>query len=79
MTPERAATYVDIEKAITRGADAKFWLNGGLWKNLKAMLDDDPRYKEFNAYRTGQVWFLQPQMNSAGTIDYFPAASPGRI
>jgi iron complex transport system substrate-binding protein len=62
---------VDFERAIVRSSNADYWINGGPWKSLAAMLNDDPRYKEFKAFRTGQVWLYERKKNAAGRNDYW--------
>ncbi|HEX3703608.1 MAG TPA: ABC transporter substrate-binding protein [Vicinamibacterales bacterium] len=62
---------VDLEAQIQRAAGADIWINGGGWKNLAAMLDDEPRYRAFKAYRTGQVWVYERRETSSGGNDYW--------
>ena len=50
---------VDLEAQIQRAANADVWINGGGWKNLAEMLEDEPRYSAFKAYRQGQVWVYE--------------------
>jgi len=64
-------TNIDIETVLVRAASADYWLNGGIWPNLEVMLNDDPRYKEFKAYRTGQVWLYNRKLNATGSYDYW--------
>ena len=45
--------------------------NGSGWKTLTAMINDDPRYKEFKAFRSGQVWLYDRKVNAAGINDYW--------
>jgi len=62
---------IDIETAITRASDADIWINGFSWPNLAAMLKDEPRYKEFKAYRTGHVWLYDRRVTDTGAYDYW--------
>jgi iron complex transport system substrate-binding protein len=62
---------VDLEAQLRRASNADVWINGGGWKNLAAMLDDEPRYAEFKAYRTGQVWVYERRVTPAGGNDYW--------
>lgn len=62
---------IDIETAITRASDADIWINGFSWPNLAAMLKDEPRYREFKAYRTGQVWLYDRRVTDTGAYDYW--------
>lgn len=62
---------VDLEAQLQRAANADVWINGGGWKSLAAMLDDEPRYAEFKAYREGKVWVYERPMTPAGGNDYW--------
>jgi len=62
---------VDLEAQIRRAALADIWINGGGWTTLGAMLDDEPRYAEFKAYRQGQVWVYERRVTSSGSNDYW--------
>jgi iron complex transport system substrate-binding protein len=62
---------VDLEAQIGRAANADVWINGGGWANTAAMLDNEPRYAAFKAYRDRQVWVYDLRVTSNGTTDYF--------
>jgi len=62
---------VDLEAQIRRAGTADFWINGGGWKSLADMLDDEPRYTEFKAYRSGQVWVYERRTTPTGGNDYW--------
>lgn len=62
---------VDLEAQIQRAANADFWINGGGWKSLAAMLEDEPRYTAFKAYRQGQVWVYERRETPNGANDYW--------
>lgn len=62
---------VDLEAQVQRASGADFWINGGGWKSLAAMLEDEPRYAAFKAYRTGQVWVYERRVTPAGGNDYW--------
>ena len=62
---------VDLEAQIQRAADADIWINGGGWKNLAAMTEDEPRYAAFKAYRQGQVWVYERRKTATGGNDYW--------
>jgi iron complex transport system substrate-binding protein len=62
---------VDLEAQIARASTADFWINGGKWKSLKAMLLEDPRYREFKPVREGQVWLYDRLVNEVGAYDYW--------
>lgn len=62
---------VDLEAQIQRAANADVWINGGGWKNLAVMLEDEPRYAAFRAYRQGQVWVYELRETATGGNDYW--------
>jgi iron complex transport system substrate-binding protein len=66
-----ASASVDLESQIQRAANADVWINGGGWANLRAMLDDEPRYVAFKAYRHGQVWTYERRQKPSGANDYW--------
>jgi iron complex transport system substrate-binding protein len=66
-----ASASIDLEAQVQRAANADVWINGGGWKNLPAMLDDEPRYAAFKAYRQGQVWVYERRQTPAGANDYW--------
>ena len=66
-----ASASVDLESQIQRAANADIWINGGGWASLPAMLDDEPRYVAFKAYRHGQVWTYERRQKASGANDYW--------
>ncbi len=62
---------VDLEAQIQRAANANVWINGGGWKNLAVMLEDEPRYAAFKAYRQGHVWVYDLRDTPTGGNDYW--------
>lgn len=65
---------VDLESQIQRAAAADIWINGGGWPNLGAIVQDEPRYGIFKAYRTGQVWVYERRLTTGGANDYWSRA-----
>jgi len=68
---QTGSATIDIEAALTRAAEADYWINGGPWKDLSAMLADEPRYNEFKSFRAGQVWSYNRRDKPGGTNDYW--------
>jgi len=62
---------IDLEAQIQRAANADVWINGGGWTNQAAMLENEPRYREFKAYRQGQVWVYERREMPGGGNDYW--------
>ena len=69
--PTVASTSVDFELQLQRAAHADIWINGGGWKSLPAMLDDEPRYAAFEAYRHAKVWTYERRQTPMGANDYW--------
>jgi iron complex transport system substrate-binding protein len=66
-----ASASVDLETQIQRAGNADIWINGGGWASLPAMLDDEPRYVAFKAYRRGQVWTYERRQKPSAANDYW--------
>jgi len=66
-----ASASIDLEAQVQRAANADVWINGGGWKSLPAMLEDEPRYAAFKAYRQGQVWTYERRQKPSGANDYW--------
>jgi iron complex transport system substrate-binding protein len=69
--PAPGGASVDLEAQIQRAAGADIWINGGGWKNLAAMTNDEPRYAAFKAHRSGQVWTYERRLTPSGANDYW--------
>jgi iron complex transport system substrate-binding protein len=68
---QTGSPVLDVESGIARAASADYWINGGPWSSLQAMLSDEPRYKEFKAFRRGQVWLYNRRVSPEGTNEYW--------
>jgi len=64
-------TSVDMEAQIARASDTDFWINGGDWTSLKAMLSEEPRYRQFKPFQSGNVWLYNRVVNENGGHDYW--------
>lgn len=62
---------IDLEAQLARAGAADIWINGGGWPNLAAMVEDEPRYRLFKAFRTGQVWVYERHVTPTGGNDYW--------
>ena len=62
----RAQLPGEHQSQVQRAANADVWINGGGWKSLPAMLEDEPRYVAFKAYRQGQVWTYERRQQPSG-------------
>jgi len=73
-TTAAGSATIDLEAQVRRAGNADIWINGGGWPNLAQMVKDEPRYGEFKAYRTGQVWVYERHLTPAGANDYWSRA-----
>ena len=64
-------TSVDMEAQISRAADADFWINGGDWSSLEAMLAEEQRYRQFKPFQRGTVWLYNRIVSENGGNDYW--------
>ncbi len=62
---------VDFEAQVQRASNADVWINGGGWASLTAMLEDEPRYSAFKAFRQKQVWVYERRLTRTGSNDYW--------
>ena len=62
---------VDLEAQIQQAANADVWINGSGWENLAEMLEDEPRYSAFKAYRQRQVWVHERPVRPGLVNDYW--------
>jgi iron complex transport system substrate-binding protein len=69
--PSTGVASVDLETQLARGAASDVWINGNDWKNLKAMLAEEERYKEFRPFQRGNVWMYNRLVNENGGLDYW--------
>lgn len=69
--PSTGFAVVSMESQIERAADADVWINGGAWSSREAMLREEPRYRQFKAYRSGAVWLYNRLLNADGGNDYW--------
>jgi iron complex transport system substrate-binding protein len=66
-----SAPQVDLEAQMQRSAAADIWINGGGWKSLATMVEDEPRYAGFKAVRNGQIWVYERRQQPNGANDYW--------
>jgi iron complex transport system substrate-binding protein len=62
---------IDLEAQLRRAGSADVWINGGGWADLEAMLEDEPRYAAFKAYRERRVWVYERRITATGANDYW--------
>jgi iron complex transport system substrate-binding protein len=62
---------VDMEAQIAQAAGADVWINGGGWKSRRAMVEQEPRYAAFKAFREGRVFVYERRQTASGANDYW--------
>lgn len=67
---------LDVEVVVENGADAAFWVNANqFWGTTDDMLADEPRFADFAAVASGNVWNNNLRMNVNGGSDYFESGA----
>jgi iron complex transport system substrate-binding protein len=62
---------VDLESQMARASDSDVWINGGDWRSIKAMLAEEPRYRQFKPFVRGNVWLYNRIVSESGGYDYW--------
>jgi len=71
QTSFSGARPMDIELVYERALNADFWLNTGAWSSLAQAKRADPRFLEFSALKTGQLYNNNRRINIEGGNDYW--------
>lgn len=61
-----ASKHTDLETVFEKSGTAKIWITSTNWKSKKEALGTEPRFADFTAYKSGQVWAPSLQVNAAG-------------
>ncbi len=70
--PSTGSIPLSFEAVLDRAAQAKIWLTSSLgWQNQADILATDPRYSNFVAVRTKQVFNNNARVNATGGNDYW--------
>lgn len=62
---------VDLEKVLKRSRSAKVWITASNWTSKSDITKTDKRLKNFDAYKSGQVWAPSKQVNKAGGNNFY--------
>lgn len=69
---EGTSVVLDFETVFEEGGEADFWINiNQFWASTDDMLADDPRYEEFAAFSSGNLWNNNLRQNANGGNDFF--------
>lgn len=61
-----ASKNTDLETVFKKSGTARIWITSTNWKSKKEALGTEPRFADFTAYKSGQVWAPSLQVNAAG-------------
>ena len=72
---------LSFEQVYAKAKDADFWINLSTLKRKKDLLSYEPRYEEFKAYKTGNLYNNTKVTNSKGYSSYWETGMiyPNRI
>lgn len=65
------AVSSDLETVFDRSGKAPIWITSSNWTTKSQALKEEPRFAEFVAFKSGQVWAPSVRVNEAGGNDYF--------
>ncbi|MAU12825.1 MAG: ABC transporter substrate-binding protein [Anaerolineaceae bacterium] len=67
---------LDVEVVVENGAEAEYWVNANqFWGTIDDMLADEPRFADFAAVESGNVWNNNLRTNANGGSDYFESGA----
>lgn len=66
---------LSLESVLDKGQYAEFWIAPGFYSSKKSMLEDSPHYKEFDAYKTGNLYTYALTKGKTGGVIYFELAT----
>ena len=69
-----ASLPLSFEEAYSTTRDAAYWINLPFVPDLAALLAQDSRFADFDAYKKGAVWNNDLRSNDAGGSDYYESA-----
>jgi iron complex transport system substrate-binding protein len=73
--------HLSFEEVLRQAGDADFWLNQSLVKSREELQSLEPRYTEFKAFKTGNLYNNIKNTNTKGYSDYWETGIlyPNRI
>ncbi|MBD98740.1 MAG: hypothetical protein CMO34_02770 [Verrucomicrobia bacterium] len=80
-TDQTASVALSTETVLKDALDADYWLNPGVMQTKSQLIDNDPRFKNFNAFKQNSVYTNYKRSNSNGANDYWESAvvRPDRV
>jgi iron complex transport system substrate-binding protein len=70
-TEKRGSIPYSFETVYVKAVNADFWINCSNFKTFKDIERADTRYKDFKAFRTGNIFNNNKRENEAGGNDYW--------
>ncbi|GAA2097527.1 ABC transporter substrate-binding protein [Microlunatus panaciterrae] len=61
----------DLETVFAKSRTAPVWLTSSNWTTKKEALAEEPRFAEFAAFKSGQVWAPSLQVNASGGNNFY--------
>lgn len=73
-TPETGSLSLSFETVLEKAENADFWIGPAQFTTLKEMIDDNPNYKFFKAYKNKNVYSFSSKKGKTGGILYYELA-----
>ena len=65
---------LSFESVLEKGQKADFWITSGQFSTLKQMLQSNPHYDQFNAFKKQQIFSFASKKGATGGILYYELA-----
>ena len=65
---------LSFEKVYEKGKNANIWITSGQFGTLKEMLDANPHYGQFEAFKKGNVYSFTRKKGKTGGVLYYELA-----
>ncbi|HRH10679.1 MAG TPA: ABC transporter substrate-binding protein [Bacteroidia bacterium] len=69
--PQSGSLALGLEEVFVKAKEADFWLNQALVNSKKEMKEQEPRYADFKAFQTGQLYNNTLHCNQKGYSNYW--------
>lgn len=80
-TKQTASIALSVEKVLKDALEADFWLNPGIIQSRAQLIESDPRFGHFKAFKENQVFTNYNKSDENGANDYWESAvvRPDRV
>lgn len=62
---------LNYEFVLDRAAEAEVWIGSADFPDVKTMGNNEPRYRNFQAWKTGQIYTYTAKKGATGGLEYF--------